>query len=105
MLWGIPGDVAIFAIAVVAFFAVGLLFVTKAFVWCFLLTYALLRLVGPTGIGATFGLSLWTGVVSDWAAKRRQNKQKLVEASVTRNQIDNETGSPGARARRRVPPG
>jgi len=57
---------------------VGLLFVTKAFVWCFLLTYALLRLVGPTGIGATFVLSLWTGVVSDWAAKRRQNKQKLV---------------------------
>ena len=78
MLWGIPGDVAIFAIAVVAFFVVGLLFVTKAFIWCFLLTYVILRLVGPTGIGVTFGLSLWTGVVADWAAKRRQKRQKLV---------------------------
>jgi hypothetical protein len=43
-----------------------------------LLTYVLLRLVGPTGIGATFALSLWTGVVSDWAAKRQWSKQKLV---------------------------
>ena len=57
---------------------VGLIFVTKAFIWCFLLTYVLLRLVGPTGIGVTFGLSLWTGVVADWAAKRRQKNQKLV---------------------------
>jgi hypothetical protein len=57
---------------------IGLIFVTKAFIWCFLLIYVLLRLVGPTGIGATFGLSLWTGVVADWAAKRRQNRQKLV---------------------------
>jgi hypothetical protein len=57
---------------------VGMIFVTKAFIWCFLLTYVLLRLVGPTGIGATLGLSLWTGVVADWAAKRRQNRQKLV---------------------------
>ena len=74
-------------ICVVAFLAimlsivgvvVGLIFVTKAFIWSFLLTYALLRLVGPTGIGATFALSLWTGVVSDWAGKRRQSRQKLV---------------------------
>jgi hypothetical protein len=57
---------------------VGLLLVTKAFIWCFLLTSVILRLVGPTGIGATFGLSLWTGVVADWAAKRRQRSQKLV---------------------------
>lgn len=57
---------------------VGLLFATKAFIWCFLLTYVLLRLVGPTGIGVTFGLSLWTGMVADWAAKRRQERQKLV---------------------------
>ena len=57
---------------------VGLLFTTKGFIWCFLLTYVILRLVGPTGIGATFGLSLWTGVVADWAAKSRQKRQKLV---------------------------
>jgi hypothetical protein len=57
---------------------VGLLFLTKAFIWCFLLTYVLLRLVGPTGIGATLALSLWTGVVADWAGKRRQHRQKLV---------------------------
>lgn len=57
---------------------VGLLFVTKAFIWCFLLTYVLLRLVGPTGLGATFGLSLWTGLVADWAGRRQQRRQKLV---------------------------
>ena len=57
---------------------VGLLFVTKAFIWCFLLTYVLLRLVGPTGLGATFGLSLWTGLVADWAGRRKQRRQKLV---------------------------
>jgi len=78
MFWGIPGDIAISAIAVLAFFVVGLLFVTKAFIRCFLLTYVILRLVDPTGIGATFGLSLWTGVVADWAAKRRLRRQKLV---------------------------
>jgi hypothetical protein len=38
----------------------------------------LLRLVGPTGVGATFGLSLWTGMIADWAAKRRQKSRKLV---------------------------
>jgi hypothetical protein len=58
--------------------AVGLLFATKAFIWCFLLTYVILRLVGPTGIGATLGLSLWTGMVADWAAKRRRNRETLV---------------------------
>jgi len=57
---------------------VGLLFITKAFIWCFLLTYVLLRFVGPTGIGATFALSLWTGVVADWAGKRRRNREKLI---------------------------
>jgi hypothetical protein len=57
---------------------IGLLFTAKGFVWSFLLTYVILRLVGPTGIGATFLLSLWTGVVADWAAKRRQGRQKLV---------------------------
>jgi len=57
---------------------VGLIFIAKAFIWCFLLTYVILRLVGPIGVGATFALSLWTGVVADWAARRRQNRQKLV---------------------------
>jgi hypothetical protein len=57
---------------------VGLLFATKAFIWCFLLTYVILRLIGPTGVGATFILSLWTGIVADWAAKHRQGRQKLV---------------------------
>ena len=56
----------------------GLTFVTKAFIWSFLLTYVILRLVGPTGAGLTFALSLWTGVVADWAARRRQDRQKLV---------------------------
>ena len=57
---------------------VGLLFITKAFIWCFLLTYVILRLVGLTGLGAAFGLSLWTGLVADWAGKRRQRREKLV---------------------------
>lgn len=59
-------------------FVIGLIFTTKGFIWSFLLTYVILRLVGPTGIGATFLLSLWTGVVADWAARRRQGRQKLV---------------------------
>jgi hypothetical protein len=42
------------------------------------LTYVILRLIGPTGVGATFILSLWTGIVADWAAKHRQGRQKLV---------------------------
>jgi hypothetical protein len=57
---------------------IGWLFTAKGFIWSFLLTYAILRLVGPTGIGATFLLSLWTGVVADWAARRRLSRQKLV---------------------------
>jgi hypothetical protein len=57
---------------------VGLTFVTKAFIWCFLLTYVILRLVGPTGVGATCVLSLWTGIVADWAARRRLKRRKLV---------------------------
>jgi hypothetical protein len=57
---------------------VGLTFVTKAFIWCFILTYVILRLVGPTGVGATFALSLWTGIVADWSARRRLRSQKLV---------------------------
>jgi hypothetical protein len=57
---------------------IGWIFTTKGFIWSFLLTYVILRLVGPTGIGATFLLSLWTGVVADWAARRRLRSQKLV---------------------------
>lgn len=57
---------------------VGLTFVTKAFIWCFLLTYVILRLVGPTGVGATLALSLWTGIVAEWTARRRLRSLKLV---------------------------
>ena len=46
-------------------------------VWGFLLTYTLLRQVGPTGIGATFFLSVWAATVADWAAKRRNRREKL----------------------------
>ena len=56
---------------------VGHIFTGKAFIWSFLLTYTILRLAGPTGIGGTLFLSLWTGVVADWAAKRRNRREAL----------------------------
>lgn len=59
MVWGLPIDGAFFGLLI------GWLFAAKGFIWSFLLTYAILRFVGPTGIGATFLLSLWTGVVAD----------------------------------------
>ncbi len=74
------------ATCVVAFLAVvltvagvivGLLFTNKGFLWSFLLTYVVLRLVGPTSIGATFFLSLWTGLVADWSATRRNRRLNL----------------------------
>jgi hypothetical protein len=67
-LWGVPFDAAIF----------GLIFTAKAFIWSFLLTCVLLRLVGPSGIGTAFLLSLWSGTVADWAARRLQSTEELV---------------------------
>jgi hypothetical protein len=56
---------------------VGLLFVGKSFIWSFLLSYVLLRLVGPTGVMSTLLLSAWSGTVAGWAAIRREKYQKL----------------------------
>lgn len=56
---------------------VGLLFVGKNFIWSFLLTYVVLRLLGPQTLPATVILSLWSGVVATWTAGRRERKQLL----------------------------
>ncbi|MDX2436224.1 MAG: hypothetical protein QNL88_04135 [Acidobacteriota bacterium] len=56
---------------------VGLLFVGKAFIWSFLLTYLVFRLLGPQTMTATVILSLWTGAVSNWAAALRERRQRL----------------------------
>jgi hypothetical protein len=56
---------------------VGLLFVGKSFIWSFLLTYILLRLIGPAGLWATVALGLWSGIVANWAAGRRERRHHL----------------------------
>jgi hypothetical protein len=56
---------------------VGLIFVGKAFIWSFLLTYVVLRLVGPQAVAGTVIISLWTGAVSTLAAAARERRQKL----------------------------
>ena len=50
---------------------VGGLFTAKSFIWTFLLAYVPLRLLGPAGL-APLWLSLWTGFVADWVARRRE---------------------------------
>ena len=57
---------------------VGSLFVGKAFIWSFLLTYVLLRILGPPGWVTTLTLSLWTGGVAGWAARMRERRSTLV---------------------------
>jgi hypothetical protein len=57
---------------------VGFLFVSKSFIWSFVLTYVLLRLAAPIGfVGALF-LSLWTGGAAAWSAQRREKRELLV---------------------------
>jgi hypothetical protein len=57
---------------------VGSLFVSEAFVWSFLLTYLLLRLLGPPGWVTALTLSMWTGGVAGWAARMRERRTTLV---------------------------
>ena len=57
--------------------AVGILFATKAFIWGFLSTYVLLRLLGPPGVVTALSLSMWAGVVADWAVRLRASRSKL----------------------------
>ncbi len=55
----------------------GVLFATNAFIWGFLLTYMLLRLLGPPGIVTALTFSVWTGIVADWAVRLRERRSKL----------------------------
>jgi hypothetical protein len=57
---------------------VGHLFLGKAFIWGFLVTYVVLRLIGPAGAWTTVTLSLWTGIVASWTTGLRERRQKLV---------------------------
>ena len=57
---------------------VGLLFVSKSFIWSFVLTFVLLRVAAPIGfVGALF-LSLWSGGAAAWSAQRRESRELLV---------------------------
>lgn len=49
---------------------VGGLFTVKSFIWTFALAYIPLRLLGPAGL-IPLWLSLWTGLIADWVARRR----------------------------------
>jgi len=57
---------------------VGHLFLGKAFIWSFLMTYVVLRLIGPAGAWTAVALGLWTGIVANWTAGIRERHQKLV---------------------------
>jgi hypothetical protein len=50
---------------------VGGVFTAKSFIWTFVLAYVPLRLLGPAGLTPLW-LSLWTGFVADWFARRRE---------------------------------
>jgi hypothetical protein len=56
---------------------VGVLFVGKAFIWSFLLTYVVVRLIGPAGPWTAVALSLWTGSVANLAATRWERRHRL----------------------------
>jgi hypothetical protein len=43
-----------------------------------LMTYVVLRLIGPAGAWTTVALSLWTGIVASWTTGLRERRQKLV---------------------------
>jgi hypothetical protein len=57
---------------------VGLIFGGKSFIWSFLFTYVLLRLIASTGLIATAVLCVWTAVVADQTSRWRQAKDRLV---------------------------
>ena len=57
---------------------VGHLFLGKAFIWVFLLTYFVLRLIGPDGTWTAVALSLWTGIVANWTTSLRERRQRLI---------------------------
>ncbi len=56
---------------------VGTLFVGKAFIWGFLLSYAVVRMTGPTGAWTALALSLWVAIVADRAAIWRERRHDL----------------------------
>lgn len=56
---------------------VGLVFVGKSFVWSFLFTYVLLRLIADIDFLTTFLLCMWAGIVADLVARWRLAKNKL----------------------------
>jgi hypothetical protein len=56
---------------------VGHLFLGKSFIWGFLVTYVVLRAIGPTGGWMAATLSLWTGIVASWASARRERHHRL----------------------------
>jgi hypothetical protein len=64
-------SVAIGALLTVTGAAVGSLFTAKSFIWTFALAYVPLRLLGPSGL-APLWLGLWTGLVADRVARRRE---------------------------------
>ncbi len=43
-----------------------------------LLTYIVLRLLGPAGAWTAVALGLWTGIVAHWAAGLRERRQRLI---------------------------
>jgi hypothetical protein len=57
---------------------VGFLFVSKSFIWSFVLTYVLLRVAAPIGLVGALFLSLWSGGAAAWSAERRERRQLLV---------------------------
>jgi hypothetical protein len=56
---------------------IGTLFVSKSFIWSFLLTYVLLRLTGVVAFWPTLGLSVWSAMVADMVARRRVRGDRL----------------------------
>lgn len=68
----------LFLVATFVGIVIGMLFTGKAFIWSFLLTYVLLRIMVPLGLGVLVALGLWTGVVAHWTARWRERRQTLV---------------------------
>lgn len=56
---------------------VGFVFVGKSFIWSFLFSYLLLRLVSDVGGWTTLILCMWSGVVADLVARWRFARTKL----------------------------
>jgi hypothetical protein len=79
---GLAGDTgSVIALAIVVGISgavVGLVFVEKSFIWSFVFTYVLLRLIAPTGFLATVALCVWAGALADRAGRWRQRRRRLV---------------------------